>query len=483
MRHLSIIILLLCRLWSNAQEFTIHPNGLIYDEATMGKLGFIVDSLNQKFQACTIGRSFRSVPAARALVLRPEGAYPGLEKALNERISLEELKVRFAMVGDVDTVYAAVLDGTYGADTATSLMTLDLSDGIDEAFELKEPMAEVLARAGNDWFFEHWEYDDKSTWQLLRFLEPPVAKPLPAKYARMVEYVDCLVDTAGQVMLPNEHTPGAARSKDDAMERWVEFVAERTHRPDCERWDKKDRVCKACMKEWERWEMHHFDVLDTMRYDSELIALLTAAYAGTLEGGGSRDLFETYVGRYLGKQQELELKRRRRVLGGCSMDSRPREHALSIAMLAAETISWPIFLRAHLDIMNDRFERVSDGSYAWGQRNTYLRELEELHIDVPGLVLGSCLRVSDASDGHYFGSVGRVGRALAETHEPDAVEERMFGMITDPELDVFNRTVIWYLYLNYCHNLADKDHAQAQQEQVMAAAMAFPGPLARTASK
>ena len=79
------------------------------------------------------------------------------------------------------------------------------------------------------------------------------------------------------------------------------------------------------------------------------------------------------------KQQNLlEKMRKTRVVGTCSMDSRPREHAINIAMLSAETTHWEVFLRAHLDIMNDRFERVSDGSYAWAGRKTYIKELEEL---------------------------------------------------------------------------------------------------------
>ena len=51
------------------------------------------------------------------------------------------------------------------------------------------------------------------------------------------------------------------------------------------------------------------------------------------------------------------------------MDNSPRIHALNIAKLSAETINWEVFLRAHLDIMKDKFERMSDGSYAFGGRN------------------------------------------------------------------------------------------------------------------
>src|SRR5215211_5537198 len=61
------------------------------------------------------------------------------------------------------------------------------------------------------------------------------------------------------------------------------------------------------------------------------------------------------------KAKLLDQMRSTRVVGNCSQDSRPRKHAVNIALLSAETYNWQVFLKAHLDIMNDRFERMSDG--------------------------------------------------------------------------------------------------------------------------
>ncbi|MBK7503592.1 MAG: hypothetical protein IPI52_00240, partial [Bacteroidetes bacterium] len=82
------------------------------------------------------------------------------------------------------------------------------------------------------------------------------------------------------------------------------------------------------------------------------------------------------------KEKLLDEMRSTKVVGGCSQDSRPREHAINIAMLSAEVTNWEVFLKSHLDIMNDRFDRMSDGSYAYAQRKTYIKELEELDINV-----------------------------------------------------------------------------------------------------
>ena len=143
------------------------------------------------------------------------------------------------------------------------------------------------------------------------------------------------------------------------------------------------------------------------------------------------------------------------------MDNSPRIHAMNIAVLSAETVNWETFLRAHLDIMNDRFERVSDGSYAWSGRKTYIRELEELDINVADLMLGISLRIENPSQNHYYGSISRIGRALSETQNSNEIETKMLEMIQDSQLDDHNRLLIYYLFQNY--NYYIKDEAQKAQ--------------------
>ena len=115
------------------------------------------------------------------------------------------------------------------------------------------------------------------------------------------------------------------------------------------------------------------------------------------------------------KEKLLTEMRSTRVVGGCSQDSRPREHAFNIALLSAETTNWEVFLKSHLDIMNDRFDRMSDGSYAFAQRKTYIKELEELDINVSDLMIGISLRIENQATNHYYGSIGRLGRAIFES--------------------------------------------------------------------
>lgn len=162
------------------------------------------------------------------------------------------------------------------------------------------------------------------------------------------------------------------------------------------------------------------------------------------------------------KAKLLDEMRSTRVVGRCSMDNSPRTHAVNIALLSAETANWNIFLKAHLDIMNDRFERVSDGSYAWANRKTYIKELEVLNINVLDLIFGTIFRVNNTSNHHYYGSIGRIGRALSETENRDIVEQTMIEIIKNEKVDDFNRLLTFYLFQNYMHYLPEKQKTKVQ---------------------
>jgi hypothetical protein len=224
---------------------------------------------------------------------------------------------------------------------------------------------------------------------------------------------------------------------------------------------------KRFQKKRTEWETTRFQVIDTLRIASRKFdKMLEEAVYDAEKKGTSTDELEEYVGRYYSLDKALELKRNRIVVGMCSMDQSPRYHALNIAMLSAATVNWEIFLRAHLDIMNDNFQRASDGSYAWKGRKTYIRELEVLDINVLDLLLGISLRIENPAEHHYYGSISRLGRALAETQQAAAIEAKMLEMITDNALDDYNRILIYYLFRNYNYALND-ENKQKENEKVL----------------
>lgn len=164
------------------------------------------------------------------------------------------------------------------------------------------------------------------------------------------------------------------------------------------------------------------------------------------------------------KKELLNTLRSRKVFGTCSMDPSPRIHALNIAMLSAETVNWEVFLKAHLDVMNDRFDRVSDGSYAWAGRKTYLKELEVLDINTIDLLLGVTLRIDKAHKNHYYGDIGRLGRAISESQNRTVFEKTILNMLKDNELDDYNRYLMYCLYDNYLYHLNNDEDKKTREQ-------------------
>ncbi|WP_111683568.1 hypothetical protein [Winogradskyella tangerina] len=166
------------------------------------------------------------------------------------------------------------------------------------------------------------------------------------------------------------------------------------------------------------------------------------------------------------KEELLEKMRNTRVVGSCSMDSSPRVHAMNIAKLSAETVNWEVFLKAHLDIMNDRFDRVSDGSYAYAARKTYLKELETLDIDINSLIFGISFRAENVHENHYYGSISRIGRAIADAEDKASIERKLISLISDSELDDYNRYLMYWLYANYLYYLNEdpKDTSEINEK-------------------
>lgn len=166
------------------------------------------------------------------------------------------------------------------------------------------------------------------------------------------------------------------------------------------------------------------------------------------------------------KEKLLDKMRSTKVIGRCSQDSSPRDHAINIAVLSAETTNWEVFLKSHLDIMNDRFDRMSDGSYAYAQRKTYIKELEELNINVLDLLIGISLRVENPAKNHYYGSIGRLGRAISESTNKAAFKMQILSMVEDNELDNYNRILAYFLFVSYNNYLENKDEQEGNIKQL-----------------
>lgn len=452
--------LLLVSLGSFAQhsEFKLSENGLIYSNATMDKLKHIVDSLNLKFKVCDLSKDFVSQPQAKAHYFVLEG-----EKA---KAAFADMRVGLPFDMFLARYPTAVVDhelliikyGTVNYKDQSPLTAFSNVNGRGYySITLPKDSAATLGSLRGKWVTQYYKYGEGIV-EGFYFIENFAQKPIPEKYARWIQYVDCLVDTTGQIYTENASKTGRTfryklHPKGNALH---DYISDVTQRP---RWkeDMTEKEREAFTKAADTWDALRITRVDSLHKTSERFnELLAEAIEEAKQIGNENDYLEEYIERYHSPELALQLKRDRIVVGGCSMDESPRYHALNIARLSAATVKWEIFLRAHLDIMNDHFQRVSDGSWAWAGRKTYIKELEALDINVPDLMMGTLFRLGNANENHYLGSVGRMGRSLSESANRLEMEVRMLEMISDISLDDYNRALAYYLFKSYNYYLPDQ---------------------------
>jgi hypothetical protein len=96
-------------------------------------------------------------------------------------------------------------------------------------------------------------------------------------------------------------------------------------------------------------------------------------------------------------------------------------------------------------------------------------------------MLGISLRLDNPSRNHCFGSLGRLGRALAETQQPRELERRLLSVVVDFKLDAYSRILAYYLFIAYNHYLEDKPIYQHTAAKLNAAVQKLPPYLAARA--
>ncbi|MBN9382062.1 MAG: hypothetical protein J0H74_14940 [Chitinophagaceae bacterium] len=490
MRQLILLFAIASIGWASyGQEagLPIYPNGLIYSSGTMSRLKFIVDSLQLKFRHCDLSRDYYSVRQGKGHAVSLDSGNIRMALAdIRRGIGYEEFIKKYPQAG-VDS-FILVTEQEYGNEAKEKLLRYTNQTATQSRLETIEIVKDretdsskwgISGKKGS-WVFDYTHLLRHKDEKIKAFylLQEPSSEKMRDVYARLVLYTDCMTDTATTVYYKDANSSG----------RW-DIFSKRTGKPSADAqnafWEYVDLNTKRYFPKpsrgkWKSEPLRYDSLRDVFIKDSLSSRPLFKQLLATAVEDALRfhrvtgDIFERYTEIYYSRSAALQMKRNRIVIGSCSMDPSPRNHAMKIAQLAAETADWSVFLKAHLDIMNDRFDRASDGTYAWGGRKTYLKELEDLDLDVTDLLLGISLRMADPSENHYFGNIGRLGRALAETKDRTQLEEKILAMIRDTTLDDYNRLIQHYLFLNYMYYLPAKESRLTDMEKLVAADKTMP---------
>lgn len=468
--------------FSQVTEFDSSRNGLIYSDATIKQLKSIVDSLNLKFRVCELNKTFLSKQQAKAHFVSLENKkVREAKKDIESNISFEDFIAKYTNAKtDRELLVVKFRYKNYQDKDVVEFSNVGPGNSHELTFDIDINKYDRPLKG--KWLYTYYEkslYTQESI-DAFYFTEEFSQQPMPVDYAKMIQYADCMVDTSTTVFFDKAHISSIRREDKipSKVQEFMNYVYTSTDKPEYpENGNEKEK--NAYWEQYQIWDSLIISRIDKLKEkDPQFKILLDNAVKDALINGGAGSEFEEYVEHYHSKKAALELKRNRIVVGTCSMDNSPRVHAFNIAILSAETTNWEVFLRSHLDIMNDRFERSSDGSYAWGRRKTYIKELEVLDINVTDLLLGISLRIGNASENHYYGNIQRLGRALAETSRSEEIERKMLKMIADGQLDIYNRIIIYYLFQHYNNNLENGKRQTENKQKLLAAVETLPSYLA-----
>ena len=431
-------------------------NGLIYSPPAVAELRELIAEKDAAFRKCDLNKAFRSNAQTTGYFFSIEDVDPGSLRVPQEGVSLETFLDSLGWELPKRELFILSENVEYRSKNQTRIYR-----GLKEtSFYLDTK--EFRKQKGERWLGVPGG---------VIYLEAPFASAaLPERYARYLMYSECMVDTTATVLFEDaRRSDGFERNMAwEGLERYInrKFGKRAPKFPE-EGSNEAYNTYYTKLSKWQQ-EREQFVADTCSRTSAFKVQLQKALDEARLSGNSNGDL-EMYIARYVSLPQALELKRSRRVVGMCSQDSSPRVHAMQIAQLAAESRQWDIFLRSHLDVMNDRMDRRSDGSYAYKSRLTYLKELEALQIDVPELMYGISLRTANPSKNHYFGTIWRVGRALSESRIAPEIEQELLEIVADTSLDDFNRLLMFYLYANmkYYAN-PEKDKNGFEQAEALA---------------
>lgn len=444
---------------STRGEFATNPNGLMYNDADMKLLRRIVDSLDLKFKSCDLNRKFYSAKQGRATYIRFESKTHNLatiKKAMDDgQPPLVLINTFRSFMKEIDSCRLIIETGDKTDEGKPYFLEGGPANGYDSWYiDGKAPVLKP-----NQWNYGYYPAQEKGESNSIvgwYFQRGVYQQEIPEEYARLIQYVDCMVDTSKQIWVSGKYKSSRYDYKSDAIIPVANYIF-------------KKRGMKQITSDSDFVFLSDSDMLyakNDLARDKDFITLLSSSADNCINSGNSNSQLEDIVADIISKSKALQMKRSYRVIGGCSQDQAPRIQALEIARLSAETHCWDIFLRAHLDIMNDRFERMSDGSYAYGGRKTYLKELEELDLNIVDLMLGLSLRAKDLSANHYYGTVWRIGWALTESKERGRFEQQVLLMMKDQRLDEFNRGLLFLLYSVYLQSLDNVEEANRKIAQL-----------------
>ncbi|WP_207426688.1 hypothetical protein [Pedobacter sp. SYSU D00535] len=316
------------------------PNELLYSEQAIKRLQKEIELKNASFRA-DVPASFLSVPQGTAAYLSIKGdGVAQIKKLIDGGSRWQQVSALLKAGERADSIYFIKIKTEKGV----SFYPLELNRENWSSVDTKVPDHYDQDLTGS-WVYSHYPRTSYSNERLVALFIRKELRPklLPQAAAACIRYADHLIDTNSSIFTKagNNTFRGFTYGNNPMVDRVLKLAHSLPGKPE---W--KANVSETNRQNYEQqyndWEANRkADLEQKLSKTEEFQTALTAAYKEVIANDTASHLymneFETYVEKYLSPAAALDLKRRRVVVGACSMDQSPIMHAANIARLAGET--------------------------------------------------------------------------------------------------------------------------------------------------
>lgn len=429
-------------------EFPIYENGLIYDPSTMSLLADVVDSLSLRFKSWA-PKTFYSLEQGYATYFSIDKKNAAKARAVITRsISLDDFKKQFLRSEIIDSLWIVKSYDTRERQPVLRYESMDL-----EYKYVRVPHSLQFNRTSG------WIYEEHSEGIEILYLHDLRSTPIPAEYGRLIQYVDCMIDTTATIY-PTATLDFDVREffKNSRMSVFLDLAKDFEPEPERPTFTSNSSENSILREKFDSthndWNTRRMSALDEKMKKPKNARLFNEALQEATDHQLGWALAE-YAERYLPAPKLLDFKRSYYVPTICNFDSGQWDHAMAICLLAAKCHQWDIFLRAHMDILVDNVGRNINEIHGLTRRVTYIKEIEELNINSIDLLVGSMLAAKNLNQNHYQTYSVRVADAMSGSKQKPAFENLILKMINDERLDIYNRMQMTEEFLFLCRESGD----------------------------
>lgn len=278
---------------------------------------------------------------------------------------------------------------------------------------------------------------------------------LPKRISDWINYTDIIVRPETSIFYDSDNkSNGFGAYQRTIIDSLVNYYELKTNKPPY----KKEQDFITRRRELNKWQSKKEKFADSLyTNDQNFKKLLIDALDYAEENKVSNGDLEDFTAQLISKKRALKLMRQNRQVGTCSFDNGPIIQQKRIASLASKTKNWDVFIKSLLNVMNDNVSRNANNNIASNFRKTYIEELAKLDLDIDKILLGSNVRIEDATRNHYFSDGSKIAKAYANLNsdKQEYFENKTFEIIKDEEIDAFNKLHFYNTLKNYQYFIKD----------------------------